>query len=286
MGTRRGQKKTKTLVKTEIMKEKEDESIDLSATARLDFTLTKNDIIEYYLADTEEKIEQDIKDTLAKTSRLLKEADELKTQFGDEVKRILMKEHAATVKAATKALKKVHELGFSDGYYGNYEVTVKLHDRCVTMTERHADHEPFIVHDYRRILGKKVPPDIWSATENSYNWFEGNHKYFVEPYKQNGKSVSRGTLEIGSARSGTLNVDWNEKLTSLAHGHCSKLNERVLAVRELHALLLRHDSLPQLKRQIKKQVVGRVLKNTAEGKLMLKALSGLKGLDPTKTLTG
>jgi hypothetical protein len=149
---------------------------------------------------------------------------------------------------------------------------------------------------YQPVVGKKVPVSSfdpatfdsspWRSMNNTYSVNEDqiHRRYDLTPFPAPHK-FTECCITVGGLSGDWITVDWNDDLETLANRQAELQNLRVEKLRELFELLQRHDDLPQLKKRIKKQVVGRVLKNTDDGKLLLKALKGIRKADTTKALT-
>ena len=265
----------KRALKAEVVDEAGE--VNLSGTTRLDFSLTKNDIIDYYLQEQEDELEAEIKDRLQSIIDLDKEAEAIRAEFDLKIENTVLKANKTLIKNVKKALEKLSALGFRPSG-GTERVSVRFNGLKVTATNLPAfawGNERR--YGNRKALGSKLPVDLWNSDGYAAQQFFCRHnKIHNLAVEDDVSKTSAATLNVGGAYGPETTVEWDKKLSTLADTYVQKLNDKATKARELFGLILRHDSLPSLKKQIKKQVVGRVLRNTDEGKLMLQALKGMR----------
>jgi hypothetical protein len=297
--------KKKRTLKAEVVDEAG--GVNLTGTTRLEFALNKNDIIDFYCADEEEKLEAEIGVAAKQLSDADNEIEALRIELlGDEedqhrahnacpdpVEKALLKKHKSVISAVKKALvalnKSTDALANLGQDHEENEACAASEDVkvCVYLnadpesTERRHYYDPIfpwttakkgrkVLRGYRRQLGRNVPESKLHELELCQQFWQGySHMHTA-------KDVLFCTLKVGNYSSAVLKFEMEDALKTQINILVDKMNARAPLVKKLHDLLIMHAELPGMKKQIKKQVVGRVLKNTDEGKLLLTALKGIR----------
>lgn len=250
----------------------------LSGTTRLEFSLNKNDVIEYFLLEQEQELQTQIKENLERIEELRQTADQIRSKFDKAIETRVLKNNKAVIKDVKKALRQLQGLGFRPEGYNIDSVRVNFSGLRIN-SSRYNNQGMFVDrHGRYKNLGSKVPPEIWNMEGyECYNYFNNHLRAFsLDLTEVAGERVTEATLNVGGATSAHQNVVWDDELEGLANDYLAAHLDRAKEADDLYQLLLRYDSLPSLKKQIKRQVVGRVLKNTDEGQVLLEALKGIR----------
>jgi hypothetical protein len=290
-------KKKKKAVEVEVLDAEDKENTNLTGRTRLDVTLNKADIIDYFICEEEEELEASIKVVADSIPALTDELRSVEDKFVQAIKAKALEEQKKMVTNVKTALKKLHTCGF----WKQLPTEVRVHSSNVNL-EAVADRKPELVFSqswngrkqtYQADVGKKVPVSsfdpnrldgsAWRTVNSTYSVNDRQHcRMYEEPLPH---KFTECRVEVGGLTGDTTPIYWDDAIEALIGRRVELLNLRIEKMRELFELLKRHDDLPQLKKRIKKQVVGRVLKNTDDGKLLLKALKGIRKADTTKALT-
>lgn len=287
-------------------------AVNLTGTTKLDFALNKADIIDFYCADQEEQLEEQINQVARELSVADEEVRTLEAAlFGEQdedgewsglqvIKDTVLKKHGKTVDKVKKALEamqtaretleslggkpkrarrkrdddkelvtvRVYLLeGASRRYGGRYTA-----QRVSLFTTNRKARKT--LKGYRRQLGKNVPDsklhDL-SLGQCFWQQYSSSHTAAEKVWCRVSVDSEEGTFS-----SGDLEVPIPAALKKKVDAFVAAHKTRAPLIKKLHDLLIKHAELPQMKKQIKKAVVGRVLQNTEEGKLMLAALKGIK----------
>lgn len=291
--------KKKKPVEVEVLdaEDKAKDSTNLTGRTKLEVTLNKADVIDYFICEEEEELEASIKAVAESIPALTDEIRKVSEECLELVKAKALKDHKKMISNAKTALKKLHTSGFWKQLPDRVSVQAPIvRFNCIE------DRKPGFVfsqtwngrrQEYQADVGKKVPA---SAFDPNYiqgsTWRQVNSTYYLSDQQTyrlcdmpSPHEFTECRIEVGGLEGDAVAVDWDDSIKGLIKRHIELLNSRIEKMRELFVLLQRHDDLPQLKKRIKKQVVGRVLKNTDDGKLLLKALKGIRKADTTKALT-